>query len=222
MRQNHAASMSAFSVKACVVKVFRRQGAAAVREQRGSALARTLAMCVVAVSMPTSHAWAYAPENVLLNFGVPGASGELNHQIVPNQTTISQDGIVNFAVVSGATGAADGGGFHQIAVYKVSKNTTVDDILGQIQPGTSYQVFDKAGTHVLSVTAGAPRVDSDPSGLRVFIEAAASSTPRLVGVFFDEPGTYLVICNVTGHFDDGMIAIVTVKKHWRFHERQGH
>jgi len=33
-----------------------------------------------------------------------------------------------------------------------------------------------------------------------------------VGVFFPEPGTYLVICNVRDHLDEGMIAIVKVTK----------
>jgi uncharacterized cupredoxin-like copper-binding protein len=33
---------------------------------------------------------------------------------------------------------------------------------------------------------------------------------RVESVGFLEPGTYLVICNVSVHFTDGMIAYVTV------------
>ena len=77
-------------------------------------------------------------------------------------------------------------GFHQVTVYE--EGTTPDDI-----------------------TPANGRVD-DPTD-RLFIEGAASGTPRDVAVsVFDEPGRYLVICNVTSHFvRDDMFGWVIVK-----------
>jgi plastocyanin len=176
-------------------------------------LAMAMMVLVMAVMLISAPAWAKNPENAFVNFGVPGAAGALNHMIVPDDVTISSGGIVNFAIVSGVgPGATDGAGFHQVTVYRVAEGTKLSSIAAQIRPGANYNIVDKDGALVLQVTAGSPRVDSDPSGLRVFIEAEPSSTPRTVGVYFADPGTYLVICNVRAHLDDGMIAIVTVKK----------
>jgi len=35
---------------------------------------------------------------------------------------------------------------------------------------------------------------------------------RAESVFFTEPGTYLVICNIRTHFLDGMFAVVKIKE----------
>jgi plastocyanin len=175
-------------------------------------LAMAMMVLVMAVMLTSAPAWAKNPENAFVNFGIPGTSGALNHMIVPDDITISSGGIVNFAIVSGVgPGATGGAGFHQVTVYRVADGTKLSSIAAQIMPGSNYNIVDKNGALVLQVTAGNPLVDSNPSGLRIFIEAAASSTPRTVGVYFEDPGTYLVICNVRPHLDDGMIAIVTVK-----------
>jgi plastocyanin len=174
-------------------------------------LAMAMMVLVMAVMLTSAPAWAKNPENAFVNFGIPGTSGALNHMIVPDDIKISSGGIVNFAIVSGAD-AMSGAGFHQVTVYRVADGTRLSSIAAQIMPGSNYNIVDKDGVLVLQVTAGNPLVDSNPSGLRKFIEAAASSTPRIVGVHFEDPGTYLVICNVRPHLDDGMIAIVTVKR----------
>lgn len=175
-------------------------------------LALAMMVLLAAVMLTSAPAWTKNPENALVNFGVPGTSGALNHMIVPNDVTISSGGIVNFAIVSGVgPGATGGAGLHQVTVYRVADGTKLSVIAAQIAPPT-YSIVDKNGALVLQVTAGSPRVNSDPTGLRLFIEAAADTTPRTVGVYFPNPGTYLVICNVTAHLNDGMIAIVTVKK----------
>ena len=81
--------------------------------------------------------------------------------------------------------------------------------------------FKVAGFHQVTVYD----IDTDPDDLviennrvndptnRLFIEGAASPGPRDVPVSeFDEPGRYLVICNVTGHFEtDSMFGWVIVK-----------
>jgi uncharacterized MnhB-related membrane protein len=168
---------------------------------------------VMVLTISSAAVFADEPENAFVNFGVPGVGGALNHVIIPNDVAIAEGGIVNFAIVSGVGPDATGGaGFHQVTVYRVADKTRLSKIAAQINAGSDYDILDKDGDLVLHVTAGSARVDSDPSGLRIFIEAQASSTPRIVGVYFPDPGTYLVICNVRAHLDDRMIALVTVEK----------
>lgn len=152
-----------------------------------------------------TSATAAAPENAVINFGVPTTSGAANHMIVPDDIKLSEGGIANFIV----------GGFHFVTVYRVADNTRLSDIAGQITPGQDYVLLDKAGSTILDTAqrsaANPDLIDSNSNGNRLFIEAAASATARIVGVYFAEPGTYLVICGVKGHLDDAMMAVVRVK-----------
>jgi hypothetical protein len=45
---------------------------------------------------------------------------------------------------------------------------------------------------------------------QVNLQTRTNSANRVESVAFDEPGIYLVICNVTPHFTDGMYACVRV------------
>jgi hypothetical protein len=45
----------------------------------------------------------------------------------------------------------------------------------------------------------------------------SNASNRVESVYFAEPGTYLVICNVTNHFLDGMYAFVKVLPSPRHH-----
>ena len=163
------------------------------------------ALVMLALAAPTG-ATAALSENAVVNFGVPTVGGAENHRIVPDEIRIADDGIVNFIV----------SGFHQVTVYSVSRNTRLRDLAEQIVPGQDYVVTDRAGTTILDTAqrsaANPISIDSDPNGRRLFIEAAASGTARTIGVYFPEPGTYLVICAVKGHLDDAMIALVTVSR----------
>jgi plastocyanin len=63
--------------------------------------------------------------DAFVNFGSPQPqpAGALSNQVVPNEVTIHKGGTVTFRV---------NGGFHGIAIYPVSKNTTREDITNQL------------------------------------------------------------------------------------------
>jgi hypothetical protein len=71
----------------------------------------------------TDH--AKAVPDAFVNFGSPHPQppGQLSNQVVPDEVTINKGGTVTFRV---------NGGFHGIAIYPVSKNTTRDDITRQL------------------------------------------------------------------------------------------
>jgi len=173
----------------------------AVKTVQRAGVASALVVLALVASTDASAALA---ENAVVNFGVPTVGGAENHRILPDEIRIADDGIVNFIV----------GGFHQVTVYSVSRNTRLRDLAEQIIPGQDYAVTDRVGATILDTAqrsaANPILIDSDPNGRRLFIEPAASPAARTVGVYFPEPGTYLVICSVKGHLDDAMIALVTV------------
>jgi hypothetical protein len=120
----------------------------------------------------------------------------VNHAILPDDIKVKEDGVVNFLVA----------GFHQIVVY--NRGTKVEDILVP-RTGTFINdpaTFDPTTQFYLGINpAGGPLatpVNPNPTNVQ----------NRLESVSFAEPGTYLVICNIRGHFLDGMFAFVKVKK----------
>jgi hypothetical protein len=125
-----------------------------------------------------------------LNTAQPGNAA--NHVILPDEIKVKKGGVVNFVVA----------GFHQIFVY---------------QPGTKHRDIDvpSAGTFINDemnlyyrglVPAGGP-----PPGLPITTDPSNAQN-RVESVSFAAPGTYLVICNVRGHFLDGMFAFVKVRR----------
>jgi plastocyanin len=68
---------------------------------------------------------ANAVPDAFVNFGSaqPQPAPPRNNELVPNEVTINKGGTVTFRV---------NGGGHGIAIYPVSKNTTRDDITGQL------------------------------------------------------------------------------------------
>jgi hypothetical protein len=84
-------------------------------------------------------------------------------------------------------------GFHQIFVY--SPGTDVEDVTAAIpdpQP-TFINYLDNLMYQGIAPAGGPP--PGNPGTLNL-----SNASNRLEGVYFAEPGTYLVICNVTGHF----------------------
>ena len=122
-----------------------------------------------------------------LNTAQPG--NPVDHVILPDDIQVKEGGVVHFLVA----------GFHQVVVYNPGKE--LDDL-----------VVPEAGTFINDATdqfyqginpAGGPLgtpATTDPS----------NAQNRVESVSFLEPGTYLVICNVRGHFNDGMFAYVKV------------
>jgi plastocyanin len=122
-----------------------------------------------------------------------GPSGPENHHILPTEIKVRQGGVVHFLV----------SGFHMAVVYK--PGTTADDI---VIPATGLFINDPAQTPPANVfyfgivPQGAPGVNPTTDPL--------NGSNRQESVSFTDPGTYLVICNVTPHFRDGMFAYVKV------------
>jgi plastocyanin len=117
-----------------------------------------------------------------LNTAQPGNAA--NHHVVPARIKVKAGGVVNFAVA----------GFHQIYVYLPGR--AAEDI---VVPGAGLFVNDLTGLYY----AGLSPVGAAPEGF-------SNAMNRVESVSFSEPGVYLVICNVRGHFLDGMYAYVEV------------
>jgi plastocyanin len=126
--------------------------------------------------------------------------GTLNiHQLIPNEVTIKAGGTVNFVVA----------GFHQIVVY--DDGTLPSDInAGLAYPAPlDFLINDPNGRIYVGLSpAGVPANFFAPGVPAAAI--AAPSQDRTESVNFPNSGTYLVICNLRGHFNDGMVGFVNV------------
>lgn len=107
------------------------------------------------------------------------------HHLIPHESTIKAGGTVNFVIA----------GFHHVLVYG---------------PGT--QPTDINTALVMPVTAPpGPPLINDPTN-RVYRGLDPSLFPqdRVEVVELANPGTYLVMCGVLPHFNDGMYGFVKV------------
>ena len=147
-----------------------------------------------------------------LNTAQPG--NPVNHVILPKKIKVNQDGVVHFLVA----------GFHQVAVYK--PGTKPEDI---VVPDTGTFINDPHNRFYLGINpAGGPEnTQATPENPIVTgSDTRSNAQNRLESVGFPaeegvgtnlvvspkaEPGVYLVICTVRGHFLDGMFAFVEVK-----------
>ena len=113
----------------------------------------------------------------------------VNNIVIPDKIKLKQDGVVHFLVA----------GFHQVVIYSPGK--TDDEV---VVPGTGTFINDTNDQFYLGIVpAGGPGnlpVTTNPS----------NAQNRVESVSFPAPGKYLVICNVRGHFNDGMFAYVKV------------
>jgi len=134
------------------------------------------------------------------------AGNRVNHVIIPDEIKVKQGGVVHFLVA----------GFHQPMVYK--PGTKPEDIV--IPPGAPLFINDPTNLFYQGINPG-----GGPLGTPGTIVPFSNSQNRLESVSFPasvgtgtpssakaEPGVYLVICNVRGHFLDGMFAFVTVQE----------
>ena len=113
-----------------------------------------------------------------------------NQIMIPDTVRLKQNGVVHFLVA----------GFHEIVIYNPGK--TDDDVA--VPPAGTF-IDDKNNRFYSGIIpAGGPLGTAptiDPSNARNRVESVA----------FLEPGTYLVICNIRPHFDNGMFGYVEVK-----------
>ena len=118
------------------------------------------------------------------------ATQPINHVMIPDTVRLKQNGVVHFLVA----------GFHEIVIYNPGK--TDDDVA--VPPAGTF--INDANNRFYSgiVPAGGPLGTpgtTDPSNARNRVESVA----------FLEPGTYLVICNIRTHFNNGMFGYVEVQ-----------
>ena len=116
-----------------------------------------------------------------LNTAQPGNSA--NHHVLPANIKVQVGGVVNFVVA----------GFHQVAVYN---NGVLPENL--VIPAGGLFIDDANNRYYLGLSPIVPQ-----AGL-------SNAQNRVESVSFAQPGKYLVICNVRGHFLDGMKAFVKV------------
>jgi plastocyanin len=121
------------------------------------------------------------------------------HVLIPNDVTIQAGGAVDFVVA----------GSHQIVIY--DNGTQPDDINAALAyPAPLANLINDPNRRIY--------VGLSPSGVPANffapgVPAAAIPAPpqdRVESVTFPNPGTYLVICAVRGHFADGMFGFVRV------------
>jgi hypothetical protein len=115
------------------------------------------------------------------------SSANAKDNIVPRTVVIPVNGNVTYNIQ----------GRHQVAIYDVG--TRPEDI--SVPPGTGFALIDDPDDRV----ALGPAQNSPPGPV---INQGPWTTPAGT---FDQPGTYLVICNVRPHFQGGMYSWVRVQ-----------
>ncbi len=130
-------------------------------------------------------AWIASSTTPLDRFATPTGGAGNAHELIPELALIRAGGSVNFIIA----------GLHNIIVY--DDGTKPTDI-----------------NTTLLVPMSAPPLIDDPNK-RIYRgpdPRSQSSRDRVEVVQFEKPGTYLVICGVLPHFNEGMYGYVKVIK----------
>lgn len=116
---------------------------------------------------------------------IPPMGAGNNHELLPNLVTIEEGGAVNFII----------GGVHNPQIY--NRGTKPEDIsTASPLPGVAGGIINDANHRIFR--------GLDPN-------VNLNSQDRVEVVYFEEPGTYLVICGVVNHFvNDRMFGFVEV------------
>ena len=170
---------------------------------------------VLALSLAGSGVQAKdkVPGRITVSFGTGNNNAQPgntpNHHIIPQEFKVSighakkLDGTV---VVVPATVNFVVSGFHWVWAYK--DGVQLDDVVVPAS-GTfvNYEVVIGGVSNVFAkgVFPGTPPAFADGTALPL-----SSAQNRTDSMAFSTPGKYLVICNVRGHFVDGMYAWVKV------------
>jgi plastocyanin len=161
------------------------------------------AFLIVALTVPLSAGLTHAQSDGANRMSVTVAFGAglntaqqgnaANHHVLPNTIEIKAGGVVNFVV----------SGFHQIVVY----NPGVDDedIVVPAFPPNLFVNYQLNTAYYVGLNPDNANPATPPAPANRF-----NGENRTEGVSFAEPGVYLVICNVTPHFRDGMYAYIKV------------
>jgi len=118
------------------------------------------------------------------------AAQPINHVMIPDTVRLKQDGVVHFLVT----------GFHEIVIYNPGK--TDDDVA--VPPSGTF-INDQSNRFYSGIVpAGGPNATPGTTN-------PSNAQNRVESVAFLEPGTYLVICNIRTHFNNGMFGYIEVK-----------
>jgi plastocyanin len=169
-------------------------------------------------------------QEVIVDFGVPGAAGAANHFLVPDEVDVSKGGTVVFRV---------NGGAHGVSVYAVDKHTSREDIQAGLCPvrtacdatfiAADHIVVDAHGDTVLQTGTNPPFQRVDDAG-RVLVATTAQTADGVPGRFhqgvpvsaatpgneqirikFLKKGRYLAICMNRAHsINDWMFGFINV------------
>jgi plastocyanin len=113
-----------------------------------------------------------------------------NHIMIPDTVRLKQNGVVHFLVA----------GFHEIVIYNPGK--TDDDVA--VPPSGTFINDTNNRFYAGIIPAGGPLGTPGTTN-------PSNAQNRVESVAFLQPGTYLVICNIRTHFNDGMFGYVVVK-----------
>lgn len=116
-----------------------------------------------------------------------------NHHVLPRTIEIKAGGVVNFAVA----------GFHQIIVYQ--PGIQASDIVAPAFPPNLFMNYNLGTAYYVGINPRNANAGTPAAPATVF-----NGDNRIESVSFSQPGVYLVLCNVTPHFNDGMYAYVKV------------
>jgi hypothetical protein len=164
-----------------------------MKRSRTTSMIAAICSFGLAVAASAVHAADDNKLSIPVTFGrglnIPANQAD-NQVMIPDTVKLKQDGVVHFLVA----------GFHEIVIYNPGK--TIDDV-AVVQSETF--INDASNRFYKGIVpAGGPLGTAptiDPSNARNRVESVA----------FLEPGTYLVICNIRPHFDNGMFGYVEVK-----------
>ena len=158
---------------------------------------------LAALALPATLAQAQSDGNSRLSVTVAFGAGlntaqpgnPANHHVLPKTIEIKAGGVVNFAVA----------GFHQIVVYRPGIDAR--DIVPPAFPPNLFMNISLGTAYYVGINPNNanPTTPAAPAGID-------NGLNRLESVSFAEPGVYLVVCNVTPHFLDGMYAYVRVSR----------
>jgi plastocyanin len=116
-----------------------------------------------------------------------------NHHILPKTIDVNVGGVVNFVVA----------GFHQIVVYQ--PGIEAGDIVPPAFPPNLFMNYNLGTAYYVGINPRNANTALPPAPATV-----DNGDNRTESVSFSAPGVYLVLCNVTPHFTDGMWGYIRV------------
>lgn len=183
--------------------------------------AAAVSLLALALAGPTVNAKDNTPGRITVSFGTGNnnaqAGNKPNHHIVPQEfkvritrarmfdgSLVSVPAVVNFVV----------SGFHWIWTYQ--PGVTVDEVRAHVPAAGAFVNYD-VNVFAKGVFPGTPPAFTDAT-----LFPLSSAQNRTDSIAFSTPGTYLVICNVRGHFLDAMYAWVKVVDDDDDDDHEGH